>query len=61
MYPEKPNCIFFNIYRNFVGTTKDFDKLERVEKIEQIQRAKNRLTVLEKDITSELEQLHKRY
>ena len=61
MYPEKPNFIFFNIYRNFVGTTKDFDKLERIEKIEQIHRAKNRLTALEKDITSELERLHNRF
>jgi hypothetical protein len=35
--------------------------LERIEKIEQIRRAKNRLTALEKDITSELERLHNRF
>ena len=60
MYPEKPNFIFFNIYRNFVGTTKDFDKLERIEKIEEIRRVKNRLTVIENEVIKELEQLHKR-
>ena len=60
MYPEKPNFIFFNIYRNFVGTTKDFDKLERIEKIEQIHRAKNRLTVLENDVINDIEALRRR-
>lgn len=60
MYPEKPNVIFFNVYRNYVEPTKDFNRLERIEKIEEIRRVKNRLTVIENEVINELEQLHKR-
>lgn len=54
---EKPNTVLFNCYRNYITTTKDFDNLERIEKVREIQRTKNFLTVLENEVIIDLERI----
>ena len=60
MFKEKNNSVFFSIRRNFLETSQEFEKLERIEKIEIISRAKKHLTVLENEITKELVGIHLR-
>jgi flagellar motility protein MotE (MotC chaperone) len=57
---EKPNVLFFYIYRNYVERSREFERLQVHEKLQEIRRAKNRLTVLENDVINEIEALQRR-
>lgn len=57
---EKPNVLFFYIYRNYVERSREFEKLDVHEKLQEIRRAKNRLTVLENDVINDIEALRRR-
>jgi len=59
MLNEKPNYLFLNVYRNYVDTTKEYNKLERTEKLAVIEKTIQKLKVMSNDIYEELEKIQR--
>ena len=59
MLNEKPNYLFLNVYRNYIDTTKEYNKLDRTEKLAVIEKAIQKLKVMSNDIYEELEKIQR--